>query len=157
MSVTARRGVRRPLRRARAEPRTASRLVATVISVAGLVVAACGAQTPGGDHRTRHPGGGEILNTTTVGELVAAFTDAGLAVPNAHDVGPQKCPQIGCTDAVDTDTVSIMKFPSTGKAELYAASIPLMFQVEDVVLVFSSAVSPEARRGYEQVANHTIR
>lgn len=157
MSVTTRRGVQGPLRRARAEPRRASRLLATVVSVAGLLVAACGAQTPGGDHRTGRPGGGAILNTTTVGELVAAFTDAGLAVSNAHDVGPQKCPQIGCIDAVDTDTVSIVKFPSTGKAELYAASIPRMFQAEDVVLVFSSAVSPEARRAYEQVAKHTIR
>jgi hypothetical protein len=126
-----------------------------VVSVAGLVVAACSAQTSGSDHQTRHPSGA-ILNTTTVGELVAAFTDAGLAVPNAHDVGPQKCPQIGCIDAVDTDTVSIMKFPSTGKAELYAASIPRMFLVEDVVVVFSSAVSPEARRAYEQVAKHAI-
>jgi hypothetical protein len=157
MSVTARRGVRGPLRRARAEPRRASRLLATVVSVAGLAAAACGAQTSGGDHRTGRPSSAVILNTTTVGDLVAAFTDAGLAVPNAHDVGPQKCPQIGCIDAVDTDTISIMKFPSTGKAELYAASIPRMFQVEDVVLVFSSAVSPEARRGYEQVAKHTIR
>ena len=156
MSVTARRGVRGPSRRARAAARTASRLLATVVSVAGLVVAACGAQTSGSDHQTRHPSGAPILNTTTVGELVAAFTDAGLAVPNAHDVGPQKCPQIGCIDAVDTDTVSIMKFPSTGKAELYAASIPRMFQVEDVVVVFSSAVSPEARRAYEQVAKHAI-
>ncbi|UQX13519.1 hypothetical protein [Candidatus Mycobacterium methanotrophicum] len=76
-----------------------------MVSVAGLVVAACGAQTSGSDHQTRHPSGAAILNTTTVGELVAAFTDAGLAVPNAHDVGPQKCPQIGCIDAVDTDTV----------------------------------------------------
>jgi len=72
-------------------------------------------------------------------------------------VGPQKCPQIGCIDAEDTDTVSIMKFPSTGKAELYAGSIPNMFQVEDVVLVFSSAVSPDARRAYEQVAKHAVR
>jgi len=157
MSVTARRGVRGPSRRARAERRTARGLLAAVVSVAGLVVAACGAQTSGGDHQTLHPGGGAILNTTSVGDLIAAFSHAGLAVPNAHDVGPQKCPQIGCIDAVDTDTVSIMKFPSTGKAELYAASIPRMFQVEDVVLMFSSAVSPEARRGYEQVAKHTIR
>jgi hypothetical protein len=127
-----------------------------VVSVAGLVVAACGAQTSGGDYRTGRPSGAVILNTTTVGELVAAFTHAGLAVSNAHDVGPQKCPQIGCIDAVDTDTVSIMKFPSTGKAELYAASIPSMFQLEDVVLVFSSAVSPEAKRAYEQVAKHTV-
>jgi hypothetical protein len=157
MSVTARRGVPGPSRRARAQPDTASRLLATVVSVAGLVVAACGAQTSGGDHQTRHPSGAAILNTTTVAELVAAFTDAGLAVPNAHDVGSQKCPQIGCLDAVDTDTVAIMKFPSSGKAELYAASIPRMFQVEDVVLVFSSAVSPEARRAYEQVAKDAIR
>jgi hypothetical protein len=28
--------------------------------------------------------------------------------------------------------------------------------VEDVVVVFSSAVSPEARRAYEQVAKHAI-
>lgn len=157
MSVTAGRGARDPSRHARAEPRTASRLLATVVSVAALVVAACGAQISGSGHQTSHPGGAVRLNTTTVAEIVASFTDAGLAVPNAHDVGPQKCPQIGCIDAVDTDTVSIMKFPSTGKAELYAGSIPNMFQVEDVVLVFSSAVSPEARRAYEQAAKHAIR
>ncbi|MBS4728714.1 hypothetical protein MSM1_10345 [Mycobacterium sp. SM1] len=123
----------------------------------GLMVAACGARTSGDEDRTRHPGGAAILNTTTVAEFVAAFADAGLAVPNAHDVGPQKCPRIGCIDAVDTDTVSIVKFPSTGKAELYAASVAHMFQVEDVVLVFSSVLSPEARRPYEQVAERTIR
>ena len=157
MSVTAGRGARDPSRHARAEPRTASRLLAAVVSVAALVVAACGAQISGSDHQASHPGGGVRLNTTTVAEIVASFTDAGLAVSNAHDVGPQKCPQIGCIDAVDTDTVSIVKFPSTGKAEQYAASIPNMFQVEDVVLVFSSAMSPEARRAYEQVAQHAIR
>jgi hypothetical protein len=157
MSVTARRGVRGPLGRAQVEPRTASRLLATVVSVAALVVAACGAQPSGGYHQTSQPRGAVRLNTTTVAELVAAFTDAGLAVPNAHDVGPQKCPQIGCIDAVNTDTVSIIKFPITGKAELYAGSIPNMFLVEDVVLVFSSAVSPDARRAYERVAKDAIR
>jgi hypothetical protein len=155
MSVTARRGVRGPSRRVAS--RTASRLLATVVSVAGLVVAACGAQPSGGDHQTSYPRGAVRLNTTTVAELVAAFTDAGLAVPNAHDVGPQKCPQIGCIDAENTDTVSIMEFPSTGKAELYAASVPSMFLVENVVLVFSSAVPPEARRAYERVAKDAIR
>jgi hypothetical protein len=155
MSVIAPRGVRGPSRRA--APRTASRLLATVVSVAGLVIAACGAQTSGSDHQTSQPRGAARLNTTTVAELLAAFTDAGLAVPNAHDVGPEKCPPIGCTDAVDSDTVSIMKFPSTGKAELYAASVPGMFQVEDVVLVFSSALPPDARRGYELVAKDAIR
>jgi hypothetical protein len=157
MSVTARRGVRGPLRRAKVEPRTASRLLATVVSVAALVVAACGAQPSGGDHQTSYPRGAVRLNTTSVAELVAAFTSAGLAVPNAHDVGPQKCPQIGCIDAENTDTVSIMEFPSTGKAELYAASVPSMFLVENVVLVFSSAVSPDARRAYERVAKDAIR
>ncbi|MGH3521251.1 MAG: hypothetical protein ACRDU4_00150 [Mycobacterium sp.] len=155
--MTTRRDVRGPVRCVWAEARTTSRLVAAVISVAGLVVVACGAQPSGGDHQTSHPRGGASLNTTTVAELVAAFTDAGLAVANAHDVGPQKCPHIGCIDAVDTDTVSIMKFPSTGKAELYGASVPSMFQVEDVVLVFSSAIPPEARRSYELVAKDAIR
>ncbi|MDI3312734.1 MAG: hypothetical protein QJR12_00140 [Mycobacterium sp.] len=160
MSTTAGRGVPEPSRRATARPRTAGRPVALVVAAAGLLVApggACGAHTPGGADQTRHPGGAAILNATTAAELVAAFTAAGLAVPNAHDVGPQKCPQIGCVDAVDTDTVSILKFPSTGQAELYAAAIPRMFQVEDVVLVFSPAVSPGARQAYEQVANRTLR
>ncbi|GFG73280.1 hypothetical protein [Mycobacterium botniense] len=128
-----------------------------VVSAAGLVVGDCGAQTSGGDHQTGHPSGAAILNTTTPADLLAAFTHAGLAVPNAHDVGPQKCPRIGCVDAVDTDTVSILKFPSTGEAELYAASVPRMFQIEDVVLVFSAAVSPGATQAYEQVAKRTIR
>lgn len=42
------------------------------------------------------------------------------------------CPDLGCQASVDTDTVSVMEFPSTGSAELYAGSTVDVFQVVNV-------------------------
>jgi hypothetical protein len=126
------------------------------VSAAGLVIAACGGPAPGIHQQPGHPGGPVRLNTTTIAEVMASFTDAGLAVPNAHNVTAQKCPRIGCIDAVDTDTVSIMKFPSTGSAERYAGSVQNMFLVEDVLLTFAPTVSAEAKHAYEQVTKRTV-
>ncbi len=97
-----------------------------------------------------------MLNTTTVADLVTSFTKAGLPVPNVHDVTQSKCPPIGCIDAVDSDTVSIMKFPSTGAAQRFAGSTPDMYLIEDVVLVFAQAVPADQRDAYQHVARTAV-
>ena len=64
-----------------------------------------------------------------------------------------KCPKLQCLQAIDTDTVSILKFPGTGKAELYAAAISNVYQVEDVVLTFAPTVTGDLKQQYESVVN----
>jgi hypothetical protein len=118
------------------------------------VTAACGNNTDTG--QSSMPGHLAILNTTTAADLLAAFTKAGLSVPNAHDVAQSRCPQIGCTDAIDSDTVTIIKFGGTGAAEHFASATPDMFQIEDVVLVFTQAVPADKRAAYENIARTAV-
>ena len=77
-------------------------------------------------------------------------------MPNPHDVTPAKCPTIGCVEAVDSDTVSIIKFSGTGKAERFAGTTPDMYLIEDVVLVFAAGVPSAQRVSYEQVARRAV-
>lgn len=92
----------------------------------------------------------------TASGLVAEFTKAGLQVPNPRDVTPTKCPPIGCVEAVDSDTVSIIKFGGTGKAERFAGATPDMYLIEDIVLVFGPAVPAGQRAAYEQIARRAV-
>jgi hypothetical protein len=118
------------------------------------VVGACGSRTP----TTQSTGGSAqvILNTASAPGLVAAFTKAGLQVPNPHDVTQAKCPPIGCVEAIDSDTVSIIKFPGTGKAERFAGATPDIYLIEDIVLVFTPAVPASQRVTYEQIARRAV-
>lgn len=122
--------------------------------ITAFVVAACSAHTP--THQPAAPTGRVILNTTTVAEIVTSFTKAGLPVPNVHDVTASKCPPIGCIDAIDSDTVSIIKFPSTGAAQRFAGSTPDMYLIEDVVLVFTQAVRADQRDAYQRIARTAV-
>ncbi len=54
-----------------------------------------------------------------------------------------------CVQAFDTDTISILKFPATGLAQRYAGSIPDVFQIEELVLVFPPTTTADAKRDYE--------
>ena len=87
---------------------------------------------------------------------MAAIAKAGLAVPNPRDVTQRDCPAIGCAKKVDTDTVSIMQFPTPGRAELYAANIHDRLLVEDVVMMFSPSVPAGARPAYENAVKGAI-
>ncbi len=122
--------------------------------ITAFVIAACGGQHSAGPSGDSHRPA--ILNTATVPELVASFSKAGLPVPNAHDVTPAKCPEIGCTDAVDSDTVSVIKFGNTGAAERFAGTTPDVYQIEDVVLVFTSTVPDDHKAAYEQIARTAV-
>jgi hypothetical protein len=139
--------------------------LAVVIALLGLVaVAACSpnsATTAGhGTHtETRHSTvspSGEVLNPSTIADLLASIANAGLAAPNPHDVTRRDCPEIGCLAKVETDTVSIIKFPTTGRAELYAGSTHHVFLVEDVVLTFAESVPTGQRLEYEQAVKRAI-
>jgi hypothetical protein len=117
-----------------------------------LAAAGCGSQTPAGQSSQA---GRAILNTTTAAELLESFTKAGLPVPNAHDVTQAKCPPINCTDAVASDTVTVIKFANTGAAQRFAGTTPDVYQIEDLVLVFSHVPAGQ-QAAFEQVARTAV-
>src|ERR1700758_1372759 len=100
---------------------------------AAAMVACCGACAPSHDGGRPQEQATAQLNAVSAADVVSAIAGAGLAVPNARDVTQRDCPQIGCASKVETDTVTVTKFPTPGKAAIYAASARL-FQIEDVVL-----------------------
>jgi hypothetical protein len=96
------------------------------------------------------------LNPATVDDLLASIAKAGLAAPNPHDVTQRDCPAVGCASKTETDTVSIMVFPTPGRAELYAGSTHNVFLVEDVVLSFSPSLPADQRAVYEEAVKRAI-
>jgi hypothetical protein len=129
-----------------------------VAAVCAVAIAGCAPSetAPHGTQANPNPGGVAIFNNRSVDDLVAAIQRSGLPAPNPRDVTARDCPQTGCTEKVDTDTVAIMKFPTTGKAELYAGSTHHCFQIADVVVAFGPMVSPSQQRQYERVVTSEI-
>jgi hypothetical protein len=88
--------------------------------------------------------------------VVKVITDAGLAVPNPHDVTAQRCPEIRCAGAVAADTVSIFIFFRSRDAQLYEASGPNGFQIGVVVLEFAPTVDAAQRAAYQRVVVRAV-
>ena len=112
-----------------------NRLVAVVVSSVGLAMSSRVRQQHGDQpywarSRTTKPDCDP--QSSHCGRPRASIARNGLPVPNPRDVTNAECPEIGCIEKVDTDTVSIMKFPSSGRAEIYAASTHNVFQIVDV-------------------------
>lgn len=131
---------------------------AIVISVFGLITAAaCAAPTVTDETADRDDTTTSYsLNPLTVDDIVGSIGEAGLAVPNPRNVTQRDCPKIGCTTKVETDTVSILKFPSPGSAQLYAASTPSHFQIADVVMIFSPGVPSSEQLAYAAAVKRTV-
>jgi hypothetical protein len=126
-----------------------------VAALLAAVLAGCGA------HDSRGLGGhgprdAVMLNDVSVTTVLDAIAKAKLPVLNVHDTTSSRCPEAGCVQATDTDAVSILKFPSTGRAELYAAAVPDMLQVEDIVVVYAPTLTGEQKAAYGQVVKHTM-
>ena len=114
-----------------------------VVALFGLpVVAACGGHTAAHQTESSHSGTtiSNRLNPLTIKDILVAIGKAGLAAPNPRDVTQRDCAEIGCANKVETDTVSIIKFPTPGNAQQYAGSTEHAFQIEDVVMTFTSLV-----------------
>jgi len=125
-------------------------------ALVGLLGTSCaGAGSFGGPPDTA-PTANAVLNGLSASDVVAAIDSAGLPTPNAHDVTAVKCPKLGCVGAIDSDTVSILKFASAGPAQLYAGSISNIYQVEDLVLVFGSTVTQQQKAAYEQAVKRAV-
>jgi len=97
-----------------------------------------------------------ILNTVTAQQLVKDMGAAGLAVANPRDVAKQKCPDIKCIEAVETDTVTVLVFSTTGAAEGYAGATPSTFEAMNIVLLFGPSVTVAEKGAYERLVNKAL-
>jgi len=93
------------------------------------------------------------LNGVSAAQLMDAIVKAGLPAPNRRDTTAVKCPKLQCVQSIETDTVSVLKFPGTGRAQLYAAAISNVYQVEDVVLTFAPTVTADQKQDYERAVD----
>lgn len=100
--------------------------------------------------------GGPMLNNVTAQELVRDMGAAGLAVANPRDASKQKCPDIKCLEAIDTDTLTILRFSTTGAAEGYAGATSDTYQAMNFVLQFGPSVTVNGKGAYEQVVNQAL-
>jgi hypothetical protein len=129
---------------------TAVGRAAGIVAIAIGGIAGCGHSTVTGNDGGS-AGGPVSLNTITASQVIGAITKAGLPALNAHDVTAQKCPALHCIQAVESDTVSVFKFPTTGIAQKYEASTSNVYLIEDLVLAFAPTVTPELKGDYEKV------
>lgn len=115
-----------------------------------VALGACGSvdRDPPNVEPTKGPA---LLNEVSASEVVSAFTDAGLPATNPRDVTALKCSKLHCLQAVDTESVSVLKFPGPGPAQLYAGAISNAFQVEDVVITFAPTVTSDLKVAYQRV------
>lgn len=134
---------------------TRCRLLVVAV-LAATVLPGCGPRDSGAPAPAT-PGGAVMLNNVSVPAVLDAIKKAKLPAVNAHDTTASTCPEAGCLQAIATDTVSILKFPSTGRAELYAAAVPDMLQVEDFVVVFAPTLTPEQKAAYGRVVKNAMR
>lgn len=133
-------------------------VLAIMLTVGLHTLTACGNDSTTTDTRGSAPGPGVgVLNPYTVDDLIALLGRAGLPVPNPRQVTERDCPRIGCTDAVETDTVAVMKFPTSGQAQVYAGSVHDRIQMLDVVMTFDPAVPPQQRQRYEAALKNAIK
>ncbi len=123
---------------------------AAVIALAIGALTACGHGATGGRPANTAEGPAS-LNTLTASQVVDDFTKAGLPAQNRRDVTAQQCPNVGCVQAISTDTVSVFKFPATGIGQRFTEGRPNVYQIEDLVLTFTPSVTDDVKRRYEQV------
>lgn len=149
-------------RYARPNPLCRSGVLAVGISLIGLfAMAGCSTNTaPTANHSQTGANNadqsGEVLNPSTIDDLFASIAKSGLPAPNPRDVTQRDCPRIGCLRKIETDTVSIAKFPTTGRAEQYAGSTHHVFLIEDVVMSFAGSVPPGQDQEYERAVKRAI-
>lgn len=127
----------------------ARRIAGSVVLAAGTL-AACGHAPPSGPNAGSAQGL-VLLNGLSATQVVSAIAKAGLPALNPHDVTGEACQQARCSQAMATDTVTVLKFPTTGSAQRYAGSITNAYQIEDLVLVFAPTVTADLKRDYEKV------
>ena len=132
-----------------------ARAVIVAAVLAATVIAGC-QRPPAPGPQAGALTGAPILNTVTAQAVVRDMGAAGLPVANPRDVATQKCPDIKCIEAIETDTVTVLVFSTTGAAEGYAGATPGTLQAMNIVLKFGPTGSVTDKTAYEQVVNKAL-
>lgn len=91
--------------------------------------------------------GGE-LNALTARGVVEALDRKGFPVAHPVDTTKYECPDAGCDQSIVTDSMRVKSFPSTGRAQQYAAERRL-FQVGTIVVAFAPPIPPAERDRFQ--------
>jgi len=87
------------------------------------------------------------MGALTARGVVVALNEKGFPASNPVDTTAQECPEAGCDQSIVTDTVRVKSFPTTARAETYAADHGL-FQVETVVVAFAPPLPEDEQARY---------
>lgn len=137
-----------------AGPAAATRIALCLIGIAA--VAGCSQGSDGYPLQPPSTPSRGIVDPASVDDLLAAIAKAGLPVADRRDATGRDCPNIGCVQRVQTDTVTITRFPTSGQAEIYGSAHDDAYQIVDIVLSFAASTPPSARLGYERAVEKTI-
>lgn len=85
-----------------------------------------------------------LLGSMTARQVVDALPRAGVATVRPVDDTDAQCPTAGCVQSIVTDGFRVMSFPSTGKAESYAADHQGR-SVETIAVTFPATVAAADR------------
>ncbi|GAC47089.1 hypothetical protein [Gordonia aichiensis] len=142
---------------------TGRRLAVGLVGVAAvLVIGLSGCSSSAGEVTTVTPASSTSyvdnpVDPAELDQLLDRIAGTGLPVTNRHDATQTLCPSAGCTVAVEADQVILMKFPTTGRAELYNGAHPGNYQVVDIVMSFPSGTDPAQNQRYTTALQGMIR
>ncbi|WLP92067.1 hypothetical protein [Gordonia sp. NB41Y] len=141
---------RHPADRTRAHLRRA--VAGCLIALGALGAAAC--SSPSEERAVETALRSNQVDPVTLDQLADAIAEAGRPVTGRKDATTQLCPEAGCTLALTTDQFTLMKFPTTGRAELWAGENLDAFQLLDITMSFPANTPQEQQESYE-TALHT--
>ena len=142
--------------------RRAQLLIATIATGAVVMLGGC---APGGtgDGATNVPGPSSSaavnnsIDPANIAAISTAIRSRGLAISGQRDATSELCGSAGCTKAYAFDQLSILKFPTTGRAELYNGSVDDAYQVLDLVVTFpADGAGSENRERYEEAIRQAV-
>jgi hypothetical protein len=96
------------------------------------------------------------MDTASVGELFDAIAKTGLPVAIQRDVTGRDCVSVGCVQRVETDTVTITRFPTPGRAQAFAGDHGRVYQIADIVLSFPDSATPDVQTRCERAVENVI-
>lgn len=102
-----------------------------------------------------------LLNNTIdpaqVNQIAEAVRSQKLTLTGQHDATKQLCPDAGCSSAVAFDQLTILKFPTTGRAQIYNGSVDDGYQVLDLVVTFPPNTASDVRDRYFEAVRIAVR
>lgn len=129
-------------------PLKAAALLALAAGAAVLALTSCARHAASSP--THAPEAVVPLNRLSANDVADVIKRSGMPMPDARDVTAVKCPRLHCIGAIDSDTVSIVKFAGSGPAERYAGSTFHSYVIADIVLMFGPTATPADRAGAER-------